>query len=548
MPGGNWAENAETAIPIPPVPGTAYRNPTVDLAEWQRGWPYTKKVDSSKWNQLLYLLTSIVREIEQTGILTWSDQTNFLKDAMTMGTDGVLYHATAPSGPGVATGAQQPPNATYWKKAIPPDLTAELTAHNTSSTAHADMRALMLSFLDGLPSYDDQTHIITFTRHDGAALEIDLPLEGLAQGLSYDSSTKELVLTALDGGKIRVSVADLIDVYTGFVGDHVQIAIGEGNIIRATLLDGKIGKEKLTSALQAQIDGGGVPSGPAGGDLTGTYPNPTLAGVTQNNTTSTANPGYGATFTAIDGVTRDTKGRVTGVNTKTVTMPAAQTIPTSLPPSGNAGGDLGGSYPNPTVPQISQDIWNTNQINAIPITQGAGKTKVFSIADSYTDPILGASMYGTGIALSNPSGASFNASRGGQLLCLHYRNSINVNEIWFRTINTGGTWNQWIKLNATLAELGGNVSSLFSNNNTTPEYVAVFNTNYALPGYITVGNFATRLGVPAAANAAPPVLGTATGLVPGTSSVTGSLTNFARQDHNHGFPSLAGLLAALPNI
>ncbi|MDR1763846.1 MAG: hypothetical protein LBR64_07860 [Dysgonamonadaceae bacterium] len=48
----------------------------------------------------------------------------------------------------------------------------------------------------------------------------------------------------------------------------------------------------------------------------------TLATVTQTNTTSTAAPAHGATFTAIDAVTRDTKGRVTGVNTKTVTLPA----------------------------------------------------------------------------------------------------------------------------------------------------------------------------------------------------------------------------------
>jgi hypothetical protein len=42
----------------------------------------------------------------------------------------------------------------------------------------------------------------------------------------------------------------------------------------------------------------------------------TLATVTQTNTTSSVSPAHGASFTAIDAVTRDTKGRVTGVNTK----------------------------------------------------------------------------------------------------------------------------------------------------------------------------------------------------------------------------------------
>ena len=43
---------------------------------------------------------------------------------------------------------------------------------------------------------------------------------------------------------------------------------------------------------------------------------------TRSNTTSTASPGYGATFTAIDSVATNSTGHVTTVNTKTVTLPA----------------------------------------------------------------------------------------------------------------------------------------------------------------------------------------------------------------------------------
>jgi len=49
--------------------------------------------------------------------------------------------------------------------------------------------------------------------------------------------------------------------------------------------------------------------------------------VARTNTASTASPGYNGTFTAIDSLTSDSKGHVTKVNTKTVTLPAAYVHP-----------------------------------------------------------------------------------------------------------------------------------------------------------------------------------------------------------------------------
>ena len=42
-----------------------------------------------------------------------------------------------------------------------------------------------------------------------------------------------------------------------------------------------------------------------------------------NDSTSTASPNHGDTFTAVDSVTRDSNGHVTKINTKTITLPAA---------------------------------------------------------------------------------------------------------------------------------------------------------------------------------------------------------------------------------
>lgn len=73
------------------------------------------------------------------------------------------------------------------------------------------------------------------------------------------------------------------------------------------------------------------PTGAAGGDLTGTYPNPTL------RTAGTAGT-YGDA-THIPAITTDTKGRVTAVTTYTFTAA----------PTGTAGGALAGTYPNPNL-------------------------------------------------------------------------------------------------------------------------------------------------------------------------------------------------------
>ena len=85
-----WGKNAQTTIPTQPVSGIAYRDTD---AEFESGQKYDSLGESSRWNQLLYLLSGLSEECSRFGILPWSSAQPYSKGALCIGPDGSLWQA-----------------------------------------------------------------------------------------------------------------------------------------------------------------------------------------------------------------------------------------------------------------------------------------------------------------------------------------------------------------------------------------------------------------------------------------------------------------------
>lgn len=143
----------------------------------------------------------------------------------------------------------------YTDKAISeiptPDVSGQIERHNTSPTAHPDIRELLNTCV-GLPEFNDKTYELTFTTKGGAKFIIDLPIEMM--GLHYNEDTQSIEFVNADGSISSIPVSDFVKVYVGSIGSEIQVTV-EGSEIRATLLNNTVSWDKLTLALQEMIQG-----------------------------------------------------------------------------------------------------------------------------------------------------------------------------------------------------------------------------------------------------------------------------------------------------
>ena len=136
--------------------------------------------------------------------------------------------------------------------AIPtPDVSGQIEQHNTSPTAHPDIREILNTCV-GLPEFNSKTYELTFTTIAGAKLIVDLPIEQM--GLEYNEETRAIEFINADGSISSIPVSDFVKVYVGSIGPEIQIAV-DGSEIRATLLNNTVSWDKLTLTLQEVIEG-----------------------------------------------------------------------------------------------------------------------------------------------------------------------------------------------------------------------------------------------------------------------------------------------------
>lgn len=94
--------------------------------------------------------------------------------------------------------------------------------------------------------YDKVTGKLTWNYNNGDKLNITLPCPHMVDDITYDQSTKELVVTDASGVENRISLEDLFIRYVGSIGTNITVSITGNNDTGRQIIEANINPRSIT--------------------------------------------------------------------------------------------------------------------------------------------------------------------------------------------------------------------------------------------------------------------------------------------------------------